>query len=249
MKMLTRRGINYAVNHNILTSRGTTWTPAKLPNLKGLYDARNLLSVGDGNPITTWEDKSGNGNDLTQSDAAKKPTLDAANGDINGEPAVVFDGGNDYMVTSAFAGGDISQPNTIFVVVKIDNVEDDGAFFFDGIDSAKRHALVSHETETPDEYQLYAGSSIIDHAVTKNAFTHLLAEFNGVSSKLYLNGTAILNGDGGSNVLSGLILGSAYNFVAVIDGYIAYAFVMDGLISDADRAKLDAWARKRFGIG
>ena len=106
MKLLTRNRMGVGVNHNILEhAGGTRWSPLKLPNLVASYDARDLLPIGDGNPITTWPDKSGNGNDLTQSDAARKPTLDASNADINGEPAVVFDGGNDCMVTSTFAGG------------------------------------------------------------------------------------------------------------------------------------------------
>ena len=53
------------------------------------------LSLSDTDPVTTWTDESGNGNDATQAIAGSQPTY--RTGQINGLPAVVFDGTEDYM--------------------------------------------------------------------------------------------------------------------------------------------------------
>lgn len=58
------------------------------------YDA-NSLSLSDTDPVSTWDDLSGNGNDAIQGTGTARPLYRTAQ--INGLPAVVFDGTNDFM--------------------------------------------------------------------------------------------------------------------------------------------------------
>lgn len=53
------------------------------------------LSLSDTDPVATWPDESGNGNDAIQAIAGSRPLY--RTGQINGLPAVVFDGTDDYM--------------------------------------------------------------------------------------------------------------------------------------------------------
>lgn len=58
------------------------------------FDASSL-SLSDGNSVETWTDISGNDNHATQSTSGARPLF--RTGQINGHPAVVFDGIDDFM--------------------------------------------------------------------------------------------------------------------------------------------------------
>ena len=57
-------------------------------------DANNL-SLNDGDPVSTWADTSGNGNNATQISATNQPIYNTNT--LNGFPAITFDGSNDYL--------------------------------------------------------------------------------------------------------------------------------------------------------
>ena len=65
------------------------------------FDA-NSLNLLNGNGVSTWEDISGNGNNLSQADNMRRPTF--TTGTLNGLPVVNFDGTNDYLQRGATSG-------------------------------------------------------------------------------------------------------------------------------------------------
>ena len=75
------------------------------------FDASSL-SLSDLNPVATWTDLSGNGNDATQSTSTAQPLYRTAQ--LNGLPAVVFDGTDDYM---PFDGNLIVNSDYTLIVV------------------------------------------------------------------------------------------------------------------------------------
>jgi hypothetical protein len=63
------------------------------PNLTvwARYKASDMISVGDGNAVGTWTDKSRNGRDMTQATTARKPLLrTAASGLVGNTTAIEF---------------------------------------------------------------------------------------------------------------------------------------------------------------
>ena len=80
----------------------------------GAYDARFGFSVADGTAISTWEDRTSNNNDASQTTAANQPTYET--NELNGQPAIKFDGSNDRM---AFARFDSSEAWTICVAKRV----------------------------------------------------------------------------------------------------------------------------------
>jgi hypothetical protein len=72
------------------------FTPSGSP--LGYWSADTITGLEDGDPVGTWPDQSGNGNDATQATAANKPTYKAALVDFNNQPGVEFDYTDDYMV-------------------------------------------------------------------------------------------------------------------------------------------------------
>lgn len=64
------------------------WTPAQLSTALWLDAADAGTVTLNGTTVSQWRDKSGNGNNATQSTAANQPTYSAANAVLNGKPSV-----------------------------------------------------------------------------------------------------------------------------------------------------------------
>ena len=91
------------------------FSPKDVGGLKLWLAADRLTHLIDGDPVGSWIDASGNGNDVTQATATNKPTFKT--GILNGKPVVRFDGG------VWLSGGDILDFDyldkfTLFVVQK-----------------------------------------------------------------------------------------------------------------------------------
>jgi hypothetical protein len=81
--------------------RQRMYKPNDFASLVGWYRAQDLaLSATD--PVPTWSDISGNGNDFTQGTSANQPTYQT--NVLNGYPVVRFDATNDGMVSSISFG-------------------------------------------------------------------------------------------------------------------------------------------------
>lgn len=75
--------------------------------------ADGITGLSDGDPVTTWADESGEGNDATQATTAKKPSYET--GVLNGKPVVRFDGVDDELSGISVAK---SGAYSLFVVAK-----------------------------------------------------------------------------------------------------------------------------------
>lgn len=87
----------------------TTFDPTYISSLKLWVAARLFADKTDGDAIATWTDKSGQGNDLTQSSGSLKPLF--KQGAVGGRPALLFDGVDDFLTVpnflSAFTAGEV----------------------------------------------------------------------------------------------------------------------------------------------
>lgn len=91
------------------------WVPSDLAGLVLWLDADVITSLSDGDPVGTWSDQSGNGNDVTQATTAKKPTYKTSI--INSLPVVRFDGTDDGLVLADNLS--TATEGTIFVVLQL----------------------------------------------------------------------------------------------------------------------------------
>lgn len=94
----------------------TPFSPSDIAGLN-LWLKADSLVLNDNDPITTWADQSGNGNDATQVGAVGIKPIYKTN-IINGKPIVRFDGIDDYLDLPNFAAGFTS--GEIFIVVRLD---------------------------------------------------------------------------------------------------------------------------------
>ncbi len=100
--------------------------PSDLSGLSLWFDAADSSTVTlSGSNVSNWDDKSGNGNHVTQGTAGNQPTL--VNNVQNGLPAIRFDGTDDYMVTSGNV--DLTAGYHIFFVYKKDTQKNFNGLF------------------------------------------------------------------------------------------------------------------------
>src|SRR5262245_13524936 len=105
-------GLSLGVGRRVLS----TAEPPPLLTLTApvlFLDAAAIVGVADVGTVTTWPDRSGNGNSPTQATSTKRPVWSATGGP-NGRPCVTFDGVDDYLrITFTW-----NQPAHIWVVAK-----------------------------------------------------------------------------------------------------------------------------------
>lgn len=101
------------------TNGSTSVASNELGPVSGLVlwlDASQITGLSDGGSVTTWEDKSGEGNDATQATAGFRPTYQT--NEINSLPIVQFDGTDDFLaLTSPLPTGNSAR--TVFVVFSL----------------------------------------------------------------------------------------------------------------------------------
>jgi hypothetical protein len=155
--------------------------------------------------VSVWYDMSGNANNATQSTAGNQPQIYNGTAVIteNGKPALDFDGAN--MVNAASA----TQPNTIFHTHTWPL--QDGAFYvlFDGLASGNRQGM---GVDSDLGVRLFADSGIYGtDPMTAGDQTISSCLFNGGSSTLHLNGSAVSGIVTGTQGVNGHTIGSTFN--------------------------------------
>jgi hypothetical protein len=181
------------------------FSPPSIPGLTAWYDATKITGLSDGSALGTWDDLSGNGQNLTQSSGGSKPTYYSSTAAklVNALPAVWFTSPNSYMTTSAF--GSTLADTTIFIVA---GTSSDTSSYYDGLTSSHRQMLFWGSSALMN---LYAGSGAPSTAIWDDYVHCWTAQFNGSSSLLREDGTSELSGaNPGSNALDGLTLGTNY---------------------------------------
>ena len=94
--------------------------PGGLSSNLSIWYKGNTGTTTSGNSLTDWSDQSGNGFNIAQGVSNNQPQLQQ--NDINYNPGIVFDGGNDYLPISTknYNGTGALSALTTFVVFKTD---------------------------------------------------------------------------------------------------------------------------------
>ena len=206
--------------------------------------ADSIVGIAGGNPITTWEDASGNGNDVTQATASYRPTF--STNILNGFPVVSFDPGNTEFLAGSL-GGTLNAPYTIFSVLRFDNTTAYSYALNIGNGGANANISISrdHEAiyntyycwtgsgyyETPQDslpagaikiLSLFHNTSSPYHTIFSNGLSHTItpAGATSINAADYLSVGRRLSGASGTNYM---------------DGYIAEMIIYDKQLNTAER--------------
>lgn len=235
-------------------------TPFSLAGLKLWLDADQITGLVDADPVTTWEDQSGRGNDVTGT-GTTRPTYQT--GELNSLPVVRFDGSDDVLERADALGLTGNPDLTIFVVGKANNTGEDASFILLG-DSAGAAGQVIEalaKAGTPN-YPRIGFNNGNEEYNTADVGSHAVMVFERPSggtyadSKFYLNGSEVAASSSGNptftpNIqneltLIGSTVFSGTRFEKPQD--IAEILVFNAVLSSGDRQAVEDYLLEKWGF-
>lgn len=190
------------------------------------------------NKVIQWDDKSGNARHVANAVDAQRPTYDPVTG------RMTFVAANSTYLRSANFGGDLIQPNTIYVLYKITGALGDTEYVFTGLTGTHRNDIYTQSFR----FRIYGGIAFIGNKVTDANDNIHIAEFNGVASNYWINGILEGNGNTGVHALDGITLGAYSGFSNYIDAEVMEVFGYNCLLTPAERTALDAYLTSKWGL-
>lgn len=214
--------------------------PDNIGGLQLWLDANDNSTITESSSkVSQWDDKSGNGNDVTQATGSRQPTANSRT--ISSKRVLDFDGGNSLKsVPISFP----AQPTTIFVVAQ-DDVQG-GGFIFDG--NALTTAITMFQATAPDRFRAFAGTVLDFNSALSSAPTIRTFIANGVNSEQFIDGASVVTGDAGTQTLGGITIGSRFDNTSSWDGAIAEVLVYAGLLSTAELTAVHVYLSNKWGI-
>ena len=210
---------------------------------------RSTITESDGN-ISTWADKSGNGNDVTQGSASLQPTLGTST--QNGLNVIDFDGGNSLTLPSDLHSIPDGN-NTFFAIAKRDtetgstenivNMQESGSVRYATIFDSTANQLGAINSNVSD-FILLSGTSNTDYQIIN--FIR-----DGVQRTLTANGSiSTTDNDGVSEdgVDSAAIGSNAAVSGAFLTGSIAEVILFDYALSDTQISLMNQYLSNKWGI-
>ena len=238
------------------------WTPADLGASLALWlDADDAGTITlNGSTVSQWNDKSGNGRNISQAAASQQPTWNATG--LNSKPTLVFDGSNDMLLNQN--AGSVGVENiTLVAVMRYVSAAGQDLPMGVGQTGAFRavRSLFRSSGGTTQGFATWAsdaaGSSLsTDTGGTHHIFEAVMANSNSVN--LYRDGVidtgapralssspalpVTFNGFSIGS-LQGNAVGNYYSNIEVSEALVLYTDV-----SNADRQKLEGYLAHKWGL-
>lgn len=225
--------------------------PSTLTSLAARFDAQAISGATDGQALATWLDSSGKGKHATQASTTSQPVYKT--NQLNGWPAVRFDGVDDFLSSPSLFGS--RATNTVVAVLRTRSfaavqvpwgLETGGGGSDAAINTAGTRALFA-----PGGYITYAGGTTTLNTferwtnVSRNWVNTSRVPKNG--AVLYINGADLLADSqlGAGDVIT-MGKSVAQGFPAPVD--IAELLVFDSPLTDAQIRGLDAYLANKWAV-
>lgn len=212
------------------------WTPAEITT-EAWWDANDATTITEsGGSVSQWDDRSGNGNNLTQGSGSSQPTTGTRT--IGGLNAFDFDGGD------TLNGGVLGLANySKFCVVSFDVAAGNNILSYV---TGNNDALWTAGGLTPRVY--HSGPQLIGSAVSASNPLLLGATYDAVTIELFQNATSegtLANSMGAST--SSIVMG-AFGGGNRINGLIAEVIVLDRASDTDERQKIEGYLAHKWGL-
>jgi hypothetical protein len=221
------------------------WTPAQLNNLSLWLDANDSPTINSdqNGKVSIWHDKSGNANNVTQTDVNKMPTLTP--NQLNARSVIQFDGINDFIMSSSL---EITQSCFFAIVAKTNNNPSGKGVLFDGLTASTGRSIIALHHES--KIQLWAGRDWSNSNFnTPSDYFVMTATFNSNNSSLSLNGTTN-NGlnPGPTSLTSGIKIGTHASLQDYLYGSIAEFLVVDDAVGTDTQGIVETYLADKWGL-
>ena len=235
--------------------------PTDISGVQLWLDANQLSGVADGGTVASWADKSGQGNNATQSTEAHKPTFQV--NIVNNLPVVRFNDVTDFLTVANPSVFDEAS-GTIFIVMATDDAtaeqemfssSDDGGldtkYMGFGINTNGTFRTKQRDADTEDHV-----SSI--STVSNSTFALLTFNSSGTAYTVHKDGGAAEavgsnNGDwfGDTSARDNVIVGARKTHSGnslPFDGDIAEIIVYNSPLTSLDRQKVESYLRYKYSL-
>jgi len=194
--------------------------------------------------VSLWEDKSGNGNDLSQGTSANQPITDSVT--IGGVNALSFDGVNDNLIRLSPVVP--ATDSTVFVLVRYNSVAVTNASIIttDNATAAPRFYLQIDSSIV----RIYGGS-YTNIANISVADEDLLAiERSGSVFNVWRNGTQVVNNAtaGIATINTSFSIGRMLSFGVASSVDVGETLIVDGVMLQSSRQKVEGYLAHKWGL-
>jgi hypothetical protein len=236
-----------------------TVTPTMGPGPGGVagvalwLDAGRLSGLNNGDAVATWMDGSGNGHEATQGTSTRRPVYVASA--LNGQPAVRFDGLNDYLGNTSFTILSGQSGATAFVVRRTDT-KSGNHMAFGVVQNDVTSQVYDGNTYTHATMGKYGR---VSYGSTAWEIAESVFDGSGVGNvqrlKMYLNGSGqglIYTGTIPAVLSSGVgyEVGRPYGLdLAYWDGDIAEVVVYGRALNEGERLAVQGYLGQKYAIG
>lgn len=193
------------------------------------------LAVADGASVQTWPDEIGS-SDLTQATSGNRPLYDA-DGYSGVKPSIHFNNLK-FMQTAAWAS--MAQPNMVAMVFRYTTAV---GTLWDGRDTSNRNGLLRAGSGA---YWIYGGAGTIQGGTTDTA-AHLAVATYDTTDVLEIDGSSVASGNAGTNALTGITVGAAFNGGSTCQAHIPLVLVYDTPLDSTQKAALRAAVQSHYG--
>jgi methionine-rich copper-binding protein CopC len=207
----------------------------------------------NGSTVSQWNDKSGNGRNVAQSNAAKQPTY--STGYLNGNNAISFDG-TGRSLSAGTATINLSQPFNRFIVGKFLTKSSQSVIVDGNNGSGAGGQQVFYNGESAGSWRMACDAPAYAKSIsygTSDFNNHIhFHNLNGASTYYSIDGATTLSGPGdpGSTGQPGICIGNIRNeFVTGygFQGYVYEIILTTGTLSPADRQKIEGYLAWKWG--
>jgi FtsP/CotA-like multicopper oxidase with cupredoxin domain len=236
----------------------SVFTPAQIPNLAAWYDASDAGTIaGTAGAVSSWKDKSGNGNTLTQSATAAMPRIGNA---IDGLDVLTFEGTQFFTSNNTAFSKLLLNESTVFAVTNQSKIAQNSSILSSGLigESTPVYALrLSSGAKTEYDFNnAAAGRLTATNVVTGPAFW--TAAGSNSTSKEYLRKDGVTlessTGPGASAVSSQpLVVGanrstSSSNPIYDYQGQIGEVLVFNRYLTTPEATEVEGYLACKWGM-
>lgn len=227
--------------------------PQRSANLQAWFRADSGVTYS-ASKISQIIDQSGNGNNASQSNSSKQPTL--ATNALNGLPAIQFNGTSQFLSLGAgFAN--FNSGASIFIVTKPTTVTNNTRFFDFGNGATSNNLYMSETASTTANLFVYNGATSSSLAasgsLTAGTFSLLEAVHSGsATATIYSNGVQKATGaiNNINNISrTGNFIGSNFANTTFFNGQMCEMLIYNAPLTSSQRNDLESYFLSKYGIG
>jgi hypothetical protein len=213
------------------------------------------VTLDGSNNVTTWADQSGNGRDLTQGTAGKRPAGTAVT--LNGLAVVRFDGSDDELgraTQNLQATWGITSAFTLAYTRRCNTGAGTSRPVFQWAPAPVTNEFTLWDAFTDDNLYMDcgntgAGGRVNAAANPGTAWRRTVLRRNGTAFDSFREGSALFSASYSANLATG---SASFNLGQIGGGFasmdLAELCLWNRALSDPERAQVDAWLSSRWGI-